>query len=358
MSILSCMALHLEGIDGLSVGRPIPILAGRPRTFKVVKHGHDAGEVTIEIHDGSCVVTNRSQRPVLLNGVEVHRAVLSHGDQVTIGKDLFRVVDDEVATTVHTANGQPDPASGYHPSPAPRQDSGLEVVEPAARHPHPPTPPAPLARQPEPESKPASDSDRIRRRRSISASMHSVVDQPKPTILNRVSSVFSTRARSDRTREEELQKERTHLLEEAGRQVLAGHALGLPDRVFSDLLDGRTVTIRPDEVPRAAIDRWHELTHRIALLDAEIAAVRRSLGMGPDLGAVRLTAPQARGVLKEREERVFSELDALATQELSGDEALPTDQPVVPRNAVTVSGRQRAASVSGRSRVSGRRRQA
>ena len=349
------MALHLEGVDGRSVGRPIPILIGRPRTFKVVRHGHDAGEVTVELVGGECVVTNRSQRPVLVNCVEVPRAVLVHGDAVTIGKDVFRLVDDDAVTKVHAAPPG-ETSSGYQPSVAPRaHEQGLEVVEPA--DPEPVTEP----QQPsaEPETRPSSESDRIRRRRSISASMHSVVDQPKQTILNRVSSVFSARARTDRTREEELQKERKQLLEQAGRQVLAGHALGLPERVFSDLLDGRVVTIRPDEVPRAAIDRWHELTHRIALLDAEIAAVRRSLGLGPDLGAVRLTAPQARGVLKEREERVFSELDALTTQELSGD---PQDTPAeplepVPRPAATVSARQRAAAVSGRSRVSGRRRQ-
>lgn len=323
------MTIQLEAVGGKSAGRTIPVVASRPRIFKVVKQGRDAGEVTVELVEGRCVVTNRSERPVLVNGKERDRAVLGHGDTVVIGKDTFGVVDSEPPTETLRA-------SGYHPTPASPDPGtgGLEVVEP--------------------DAKPASESDPQRRRKSISASMHSVVEpEPKPNLLNRMSSVFSARSRADRSREEELQRERTHLLEEAGRQVLAGHALGLPEQVFSDLLAGKAVTIRPEEVSRGALDRWRELTQRVALLDAEIAAVRRTLGLGPDLGAVRLSAPMARNQLRKQEERAFATLDALTTQELGTDPpTAPTQAPQPAKPLPTAA----PSSVSGRSRVSGRRR--
>ncbi len=319
------MTIQLEAVGGKSAGRTIPVLVSRPRIFKVVKQGRDAGEVTVELVEGRCVVTNRSERPVLVNGKERDRAVLSHGDTVVIGKDTFGVVDSEPQTASQRASGyHPTPAAADHPT------GGLEVVEP--------------------DSKPATESDPHRRRKSISASMHSVVEpEPKPNLLNRMSSVFSARSRADRTREEELQRERTHLLEEAGRQVLAGHALGLPEQVFSDLLAGKAVTVRPEEVSRGALDRWSELTQRVSLLDAEIAAVRRTLGLGPDLGAVRLSAPTARNQLRKQEERAFATLDALTTQELGTDPPTAATPAPLPAKAIP------AASVSGRSRVSGRR---
>lgn len=333
------MPLHLEAIDSSVSAKPIPVQPGRPRVFKIVKRGHDAGTVTVEIHDGQCFVTNRSERPVLVNGTELTRSILVNGDTVVIGKDSFRVVDDRPGTD-EIEPIDVNRASGYHPTPSLPLGTGSA------------TPPAALApRAPEPADPSSSaDSDRQRRRRSISASMNVASEPPKQTILNRVSSVFSARTRAERTREEDLQKERHLLLEEAGRQVLAGHALGIPDGVFSDLLAGRAVTLRPGEISRGALERWRELTQRVALLDAEIAALRRTLGLGQDLGAVRLTAPTARGLLKEREDRVFATLDALATQDLGGQ--ADGDPGTEPTAVVEPS----APSISGRSRVSGRRR--
>ena len=333
------MAMTLQALEGTSAGRAIAIRPDHPRVFKVVKHGLQAGQVTVEIVAGACVVTNDSERPVLVNGVEVRRAALIHGDTVVIGKDTFRLDDPE--SLVDTNSSSIAPISGYQPTVVvPTADSNsIEVIEPVMR-------------------KSVSDSDLHRRRKSISASMHSVVDQPKQGILNRVSSVFSARNRADRGREEELQRERSQLLEEAGRQVLAGHALGLPENVCADLLADRVVTIRPEQVSRAALTRWSELTQRISLLDAEIAAVRRSLGLGPDLGAVRLTAPTGRAQLRLAEDRACATLDKLTTQELGAD---PSDEapPTPTESTSSTSGR---GSVSARSiaasRISGRRRKA
>jgi hypothetical protein len=330
------MAITLQALEGTSAGRTISIRPGHPRVFKVVKQGRQAGHVTVEIIGGACVVSNDSERPVLVNGVAAKRASLIHGDTVVIGKDTFRLADAE--SLIDARASDKGPISGYQPTPIlPVPDAqSLEVIEPTTRK--------------------SSDSDLHRRRKSISASMHSVVDQPKQGLLNRVSSVFSTRTRADRGREEELQRERSHLLEEAGRQVLAGHAMGLPESVFADLLADKTVVVRPAEVSRAALTRWSELTQRISLLDAEIAAVRRTLGLGPDLGAVRLTAPAGRAQLRQAEDRAYATLDALTTQELGAD---PSDAPppISIETEASSSGRRSVvAKSSPASRLSGRRR--
>ena len=333
------MAITLQALAGTSAGRSIAIHPGHPRIFKVVRRGRQAGQVTIDIVAGVCIVTNDSERPVLVNNVETRRAGLIHGDTVVIGKDTFRLDDPE--SLIDTRTFSVAPISGYQPTPAisTGESSSIEVIEPAAR-------------------KPSSDSDMHRRRKSISASVHSVVEQPKQGLLNWVSSVISASNRADRSREEELQRERSHLLEEAGRQVLAGHAMGLPEAVIADLLADRVVTIRPEEVSRAALARWSELTQRISLLDAEIAAVRRSLGLGPDLGAVRLTAPTGRAQLRHAEDRAFATLDALTTQELGAD---PEDEsPPNPSEPVASTGRPRAVSTNFMvgNRISGWRRKA
>ena len=374
---------QLEPLSAKSVGRPIAIIQGKPRVFKFLKQGVDAGSVSLELLDGQCVVTNRSQRIITVNGEERTRAVLSSGDTLVIGKDRFRVL--ELQPEMGTQAMETGRASGYHPTPAMSLCSACEAqfdvstgmlsgamricatcIKKGVKPEHQALQPAardvktaasdvePDVIEPPTTGKSNSESDRHRRRRSISASMHSVVEPPRKTILNRVSSVFSAKNRTDRSREEGLQAERHQLLEEAGRQVLAAHALGLPDHAISDLLAGRTVTIRPEEISRAPLERWRELTERVALLDAEIAAVRQTLGLGPDLGSVRLTAPHGRVDLKQREERVFATLDALTTQELGPDPDTVVPAPVAAKQAAPEP--LVKSFMSGRSRVSGRRR--
>ncbi len=378
------MTFQLEYLDAKAHLRPIAIKAGKPRVFKVVKQGRDAGAVSVELHEDTCTVTNRSQRPVLVNGVECDHAALAENDVVVIGKDSFRVKRaDATGETVRIGaghgSGNDSPKVAHLATTCTACDGPFEaelgLAEGAkricatcldqrgtAKHVAQSTPTgAELTAESEPEVvEPAtsgrahSDSDLHRRRKSISASMRSAVDQPRKTMLNRVTSVFSPKARHSRSHEESLQQERRQVLEEAGRQVLAAHALGLPEQAFSDLLAGRTVTIRPEEIARAALERWRELAERVALLDAEISAERLSLGLGPDLGAVRLTAPRARDDIKQHEARVFATLDAWTTQELAPDAESP---PAKAGESALESGELlRKKSVSGRSRSVGRRR--
>ena len=321
------MAILLEAIDGPGVGRAITLRPGRPRIIKVVKHGHEAGEITIELNADGCTVTNRSQRPLLVNGEACTRSRLVHGDTVTLGKDAFRLVD-EAAVVVESNAPEPeapsdsDSDSGYHPSPE---------VNPASCD--------------------SAETDRQRRRKSISASMPAVSNQPRSTLISRMSSVFSARIRAERSREEELNRERSELLAEAGRQALSGQALGLPERVLADLLAGRTVTIAADEVARGALERWRDLAQRVALIDAEIASIRRKLGLAPDPGT-KARSLTTRGGLREREERVFASLDSMITQELAAE----TDSSLtpVPGTVATIDGR-RGASAKPRAAAAGRR---
>ena len=367
------VSIHLQSLSSTSSsGRMIAIREGKPRVFKVMKSGLDAGSVTVEIVDGHCLLNNRSQRPVLVNGAEQNRCALVTGDLVVIGKDTFRVGET------------PDPErlpdrkrSRERERVAARPETGRPIPPPLvkARSPQPPASPqadealsvnvSPEASEPLVLGKANSDSDR--RRRSISASMPAMVEPPRKTMLDRVSSVFSAKKRSQRSREESLQLERHHLLEEAGRQVLNAQAFGLPEEVFSDLLAGRTVIIRPEEITRTALERWRELTQRLALLDAEIATVRLALGLGPDLGAVRFV-PRARIDLKQREESVFAALDALRTQEFGPDPETPTavppgiskvtSKPNDKSSSVLTPKPASTSSISGGSRVSGGRRKA
>ncbi len=317
------MAILLEAIDGPGVGRAITLRPGRPRIIKVVKNGHEAGEITIELNADGCTVINRSQRPLLVNGEACTRSRLVHGDTVTLGKDIFRLVD-EAAVIAESRVPEPetDSDSGYHPSPE---------VNPALAE--------------------SAEGDHQRRRKSISASMPAVSNQPRSNLISRMSSVFSARTRAERSREEELNRERNELLAEAGRQALSGQALGLPERVLADLLAGRTVTIAADEVARGALERWRELAQRVALIDAEIASIRRNLGLAPDPGA-QARSLTTRGGLREREERVFASLDSMITQELTVDAA--SSETPVPDTVAAIDDR-RGASAKSRASVAGRR---
>ncbi len=317
-----------------------------------MRNGKEAGTVVIALEDGQCVFTNRSPKPVKINGVERVRSVLRHGDQVEIGHDIFTVrvdLDDEGSGTQLLPGADPYspvamhrictlcggayeggkgwtdgvrrlcgaciakgmtpkhlPGMGANQALAPLSVSDrmarleVDLDEPPAAV----TPAAPVERQ----------------RRSISASMHSVVDD-QGSLLKKVQSVFGGRA--DKNKLEELHKERQDLLLESGRLVLTEAFLGLAEHTIADLLAGRITTVRPEEVARAALNHWRVARDRLALLDAEISAMRKALGLGFDQQAVLAGAPAPRDLDRAREARAFAALDALNTEDLSlvGDES-------------------------------------
>lgn len=289
------MPIELECVAGSIPGKVIAVQGDRPRIFRILRKGVEAGLVEVEMLDGQCVVTNSSERPVLVNGVERRRWVLVHGDQVVIGKDTFRVREvDEGIIPIPPRHAPPDQ---------------LDILEPPSQSSPDPAP----SPTPSPNS---SDSDR--RRRAISASASTTVESDRPSgILRRVQSVFGQRG--ERQRLDQLVKERQALLEEAGRLSFGEGFLGLPAQVIADLVAGRRVDLRPEEINRSGVDRWRELRERAQLLDTEINLLRREVGLGPDPEAVLQPAPAPRVSNRLLADRVFTALDAQRTEELPKD---------------------------------------
>src|SRR3954462_213080 len=92
------MSIHLECLRGAHQGRRLLIRSDKPLTIKTQKSDEDAGEIQVELRDGLCVLTNRSRMMCTVNGKERGEAMLSLGDEVVIGKQVFRVgTDDEEA---------------------------------------------------------------------------------------------------------------------------------------------------------------------------------------------------------------------------------------------------------------------
>ena len=92
------MPIHLECLRGAQPGRRLAIRADKPLTIRTQKSDEDAGEIQIELRGGLCVLANRSRMLCTVNGKERTEAVLAAGDEVVIGKQVFRlVVDDDDA---------------------------------------------------------------------------------------------------------------------------------------------------------------------------------------------------------------------------------------------------------------------
>jgi hypothetical protein len=170
--------------------------------------------------------------------------------------------------------------------------------------------------------KPKSDSsDRLRHSRHISASRLAAVESPgaRSSLLSRVGKVFGRK--DDRVqRLAELVKSRQDILSEAGRHALGlGGGLGLPEEAVLSLLQGNPVTIRPEELSASELEVWRTQRQRLTLVDAEIAALRQALDLGPDPESIVQSAPPLRPDQKAQQESTFAALDGMGTEDLEGD---------------------------------------
>ncbi len=367
--MLRVMAVILACIDGPPRGKRIEIKPGKPLPFKVRRHDQDAGQVVIELLAGQCVLTNRSQQQCLINGESRQRSVLKAGDRVQIGKNQFVVqIDDGDAGETQTldpatreqlemalAETRPPPEAeasapagvpssalcsacdgrcgpggwqgenqricqrcwekGVRPDHLPRPSVPSPPPEPLEAHAHPPEP---------------------RHAKRISASRLSAIEpEEKNGILQRFSSLLGHR--SDKSRLDQLQQERERLLAEAGRLSLARRGCyGLSEETLAAMVAGDAITVDPHQVSRPSIDQWLSQRERMAVLDAEIAAVRRSLGLGPDPDAMLLPAPTLRPEDKERKDRAFATLDAVGTETLSEESPVDDGATTAPQPPATV----------------------
>jgi hypothetical protein len=372
------MPFELECTGGAMPGKRFPISEGKSKVFRVFRAGQEAGTVEIELHDGQGVITNRSPRQVLVNGIERARFVLVNGDMVAIGKDTFLVHcddrDEGMATQMMPGNTsyapQPqghgctvcgaavDPQTGWSngelglcanciakghtprslaeegPALAPRRPSPLPMAEPRRPSPAPAEPVAEdVSGLPEHKAETApyqapgvaaAAGAANRQRKQISASQSSSVPAGgNGSLLKKVQSVFSGRA--DRQHLDELQREREVLLMESGRHALLGDLFGLPESALAAILAGRQVTIAPGEVSRPTLEGWRAARDRLSLLDAEISALRKNLGLGPDLQSMPGGGMVLRDQDKAREDRTFAALDGMQTESLEVE--LPSSEP-------------------------------
>jgi hypothetical protein len=184
----------------------------------------------------------------------------------------------------------------------------------------------------------SSESDRQRQSRRISASRLTAVEPAqRQGLLSRVGKVFGRRDERQ-LRLEALEADRAALLAEAGRHALgAGGSLGLPEKIVAALFAGGTVFVGPADLAQADLERWRAQRQRMVLLDAEIAALRRALGMGSDPQMHQQSSPTLRPDQKAMQDRAFATLDGLSTDELSR----PDPQPAAGEATVKNSGRMR-----------------
>ncbi len=183
-----------------------------------------------------------------------------------------------------------------------------------------------------------SESDRQRQSRRISASRLTAVEPAqREGLLSKVGKVFGRRDERHQ-RLAELEANRATLLAEAGRHALgAGGSLGLPEKAIATLLAGGTVTVSTADLSPADLERWRAQRQRMVLLDAEIAALRRALGLGSDPQMHQQSSPTLRPDQKAMQDRAFATLDGLSTDELSRADA--QDDQAAEKN--TSSGRLR-----------------
>ena len=219
----------------------------------------------------------------------------------------------------------PLPPAGLNPLDQPTPPGLVRKSNPDIPAPVPASPPPP----PLPRSVTPNPDDRHAKR--ISASRLSVVEPPPPEdtgkgLFQRMSGMLGGNGRSERARLEQLESERQRLLVESGRLSLgAGGGLGLPESAITALISGKQVTLGPDDISLNILEKWRGQRDRARLIDGEIAAVRRSLGLSQDSSPVLMPPPALRPERKALEERAFHSFDGVATQDLA--EGIEVDEP-------------------------------
>jgi hypothetical protein len=172
----------------------------------------------------------------------------------------------------------------------------------------------------------STESDRQRQSRRISASRLTAVEPAqREGLLSKVGKVFGRRDERHQ-RLAILEADRAALLTEAGRHALGhGGSIGLPEKTVAALLAGITVTVASSDLSPADVERWRAQRQRMVLLDAEIAALRKALGLGSDPQMHQQSSPTLRPDQKAMQDRAFATLDGLSTDEIARPEATPPE---------------------------------
>ncbi|MBA3938913.1 MAG: hypothetical protein H0X38_15805, partial [Planctomycetes bacterium] len=97
------LPMNLAGLVGAAAGRRLRIAADKPLTIQTRTTRQDAGQVSIAWSGSAYRLDNRSRMVCLINGKEMRSAELADGDQVAIGKDVFRVELASALTPIKAA---------------------------------------------------------------------------------------------------------------------------------------------------------------------------------------------------------------------------------------------------------------
>lgn len=241
-----------------------------------------SGLVVVSMRQGQCRLDNRSRVRCLVNGVPVQQVAIKPGDRVEIGSEVYEV-----------------------------EQAPADVVDPC----------------------------QARGSRRISAArLPAVNGDGRSGFLRRVGRMLAARGqRAGRLRA--LEEERDQVLRDAGRCSLRPDAgLGLSEAVVNALHGRREVTIQARDINAVHMERWSRLRQQAAFLDAEIAALRTELGLGPDPDRLADPSPTLRADHQQQQDRCFATLDDHDTQQLPADVDLtvpthttPLRVPVRPR---------------------------
>lgn len=246
-----------------------------------------SGLVVVSMRQGLCRLDNRSRVRCLVNGVAVQQVLIHPGDRVEIGREVYEV-----------------------------------------------------------EHVPAefSDAGQTRTSRRISAArLPAAQVDGRRGFLRRVGRMLSARSqRAGRLRA--LEEERDQVLRDAGRCALRPDAgLGLPESAVNALRGQRDVVIPARDIAKVNLEHWSHLRQRAAFLDAEIAALRSELGLGPDPDRLSEPPPTLRAAQQQQQDRCFATLDDHDTQQLPVNLDLDQLQPMpatVPVNRMPVRPRR------------------
>jgi len=375
------MPVHLVCQSPPHSGKKLVITSDKPVVLKTNKSDKEIGEVRVELRNGTVVLTNQSPMRCTVNEVEQQRSVLHHNDHIAIGKQTFLVVADDDQDAEQTQVLRPveieDPltvvpvtcsacdklfddldrkqgwtsgdrsickrclSKGVRPGNLPK--AGAE----------PPAPPAePVAAAPKRSTDKPSDTDSQRRQRRLSASRIAQVEPTgKQGLLSKVGQVFS--GRDERKKLEALEQERRGLLEAAGRLALSdNNGFGLPEHLIAPLIKNATVSMRPSDFSLPALEKWRSLRERLTFLDAEIAALRATLQLGPDPG-VKPPREPLRSDQVARQNHTFAMLDGMPTMDLESDPAdMADDETAEPEMFRDVPGAKKDTPAKSDRRVS------
>lgn len=351
------MGAVIRCTSGPHAGRELPLRVDKPLQMEIRKHGEAAGAICIAREGGAWIFTNRSSVTSEVNDQAVERAELAHGDRIRVGKLELEAVlaaadpnKDETEPSLPALNGSPaddDPSTppGLRIRAGAGSDGGTDDAgRPPTEEDLPAPPPVrevELQHPTEEDLAPASIGA-ARNNRRISASRLASVDTPerRQTLLHRVGQVFRRRGEQD-GRLEALEDERYELLFACGRRALQEQGgIGLPRDVLARLSRGERVELAPEDLDQPALERYRRSRERLVFLDAEIAALRDELGLGPDAGQI---PPQEMLLTEhlEHQDRAFRAMDGILTESLDEDFAGADDEGEDPVAGETPSGRFR-----------------